>query len=639
MGFSAFGGVCTKKVITMRQKRMLLGGGYYIPTEVWKEDNRIYFEFPFNRPLMDEIKAMEGKRWHPEEKIWSCLDTVRNEFALAYLDRDKEDPYDRFDKAIPVIKTTRPLWTHQHEMLGFIMSRNGCLLAAEQGTGKSLPLIESMERHGFSDNEIWYVSTKAGLEAMKLELEKWESPIQPTMFTFEGLKKPYSGSFKGWTIPKYLILDESSRLKTHNTARSRAAQYVANAIRLHWGDKGYVVECTGTPAPHSPVDWWKQCEIAWPGFIKEGTAKIFQSTMAMMEYVESETGSYPHLVTWWDDKEKCKKCGQIPKTTPCNRPDCNYEPSVNEMERFYERAQGLVLVLKKEDCLDLPDKFYRAIRCTPTDKLKALAKIVLEEKETKIEVLSALRCLSDGHEYCEEIVGEKVCPICKGVGEAENYVTEDDYEDEFESMGEVVTDTCWMCLGDGRVPRTRRTYTELDSPKLDVMSDLLGEHQDVGRIIVYAAYHASIDRIEKLCLSKGWTVLKVDGRGWYGITPSGDKIDKSNMVKTFQQKPGTRSDITQKVAWVAHPQSSGTGLTLTESPTEVFFSNSFSADARLQAEDRAHRPGMDLKKGLTVIDIINLETDSLIFDNLSNKRWLQDLTLGRIKERLELSYE
>ena len=622
-----------------KQEIMLRAGDYYIPTKTWQEGREIFLDFPFNRVLLNEIKAMEGRKYYPEQKIWSILDTPRNEFAMEYLKQDCEDPYNHYDKVLQSVPVTRPLWPHQRVMLDFFATRRSCLLAAEQGTGKSLPLIEFMER---GEGEIWYVSTTAGLEAMRLEFEKWESSLSPKMFTYEGIKKPYSASMDGYDIPRILIGDESSRLKTSTTARSRAFKYVADSMRACWGEECAIILCTGTPAPHSPVDWWMQCEISCPGFLKESTASKFKSTLANIEYRDRDDGGkYPFTLNWWDNESRCSHCGQMPPDAlPCDRADCQYTPSINEIHRFYERASGLVLDMKKEDCLDLPDKHYKTIRCTPTKKLKKLAKELADVKETKIELLSALRCLSDGHQYTEEIVGEKQCPTCKGLGEAENYVVEDDdddyYAEEFEVMAEVEEGICWMCEGSGVVPKIRRSYVEVDSPKLEVVASLLSEQEDVGRIIIYAAYHASIDRIEKLCLSKKWSVMKVDGRGWYGITPSGDRIPKSEMVKTFQQKPWERNEISEQVVWLAHPESSGTGLTLTESPTEVFYSNSFKADDRLQAEDRAHRPGMDLNKGLTVIDIVNLETDALIFDNLANKRWLQDLTMGRIKEKLSL---
>ena len=60
--------------------------------------------------------------------------------------------------------------------------------------------------------------------------------------------------------------------------------------------------------------------------------------------------------------------------------------------------------------------------------------------------------------------------------------------------------------------------------------------------------------------------------------------------------------------------------------------NPFDADDRMQSEDRGHRPGMDLNKGLTIVDLIHLPSDQLVLDNLKKKVKLQSLTLDDISK-------
>ena len=64
-------------------------------------------------------------------------------------------------------------------------------------------------------------------------------------------------------------------------------------------------------------------------------------------------------------------------------------------------------------------------------------------------------------------------------------------------------------------------------------------------------------------------------------------------------------------------------LTLTASPTELFYSNDFNGEARFQAEDRFHRAGMDKNRGATIIDFVHLPSDQLVLDNLQKKKDLQ----------------
>ena len=72
--------------------------------------------------------------------------------------------------------------------------------------------------------------------------------------------------------------------------------------------------------------------------------------------------------------------------------------------------------------------------------------------------------------------------------------------------------------------------------KLKMLSDIIDDHSDVGRLVIYAGFHGSIDRIRDLCLSKLWTVFIVDGRGWRAHTPSGDTIDPSKFIDYFQNQ-------------------------------------------------------------------------------------------------------
>lgn len=622
-------------------------GDYYIPVETWEVNGRIFFKFPYSPTLIAEIKALAGRKWHPDEKCWSAPLNERNKFTLSYLTKGEPNPFERYDRIIEPVDTERGLWPHQKEMLEFMLTRRYCIVAGEQGVGKSLSLIELMERSGAELDDIFYVSTRAGLRAMREELKKWGSNLCPKMLTFEGLKKEVSNWTEGRKPPKILIGDESSRLKNHDSDRSKKFQMLADAIREYWGEKGFVVETTGTPAPKSPVDWWMQAEIACPGFLREGHPSALKSRLALIEYTENDAGqSFPKVVTWWDNEAKCKTCGTIDKEQ-CGRLECTYAPSINEVLLLSERLEGLTLVKKKKDVLKhLPDKHYNEVFCTPSEEMLEAARLIKSFSVSPIQALTHLRTLSDGFRYSEEETGEhKTCPLCNGTGKREDAVLpepeeweeldDEDVYKEFdpyalELPGVVEESNCYRCNGTGKVAVIKKVYTSFDCPKYDALEEILEDQEEQGRIIIYAAFHASLDRIKEVCLKNRWAVFQVDGRGWKGITPSGDEIAESQLVALFQDK----ERLIDRIAWVAHPESSGTGLTLTEANTEVFFSNTFKGEDRMQAEDRAHREGMDLNKGLTVIDLMHLPTDKLIRDNVVFKKGLQNMTMGIIGEVL-----
>ena len=82
-------------------------------------------------------------------------------------------------------------------------------------------------------------------------------------------------------------------------------------VRDEYGFEGYVIEMSGTPSPKTPLDWWRQCEIAWPGFLKEGSHKAMEARLAILRKETFEAGTFNKRVGWLDDERKCKHCGQF----------------------------------------------------------------------------------------------------------------------------------------------------------------------------------------------------------------------------------------------------------------------------------------------------------------------------------------
>ena len=94
------------------------------------------------------------------------------------------------------------------------------------------------------------------------------------------------------------IFDESSKLKTPTSQRSKAAQRFADMIRAEHGFDGYVILMSGTPSPKSPIDWWSQAEIAWPGFLREGSVKALEQRLAFMADKQFDAGVFKKRIGW-----------------------------------------------------------------------------------------------------------------------------------------------------------------------------------------------------------------------------------------------------------------------------------------------------------------------------------------------------
>lgn len=624
------------KLITETKKGTLLK----VPATIERDGSRIYFlKSPF--ALKNEIKSMKGSRWHgfiegDERKIWSVEDCCRNNFQLEFMQGG--NPYVNWDQPLRNFGYSRSLFEHQKFMADNGLTYHYQIWAAEMGVGKTLAAIELMEKSGVTD--WWWVAPKSGLAAVEREFVKWGLRVQPNLMTYDRLRIEIERWEKGRPAPIGVIFDESSRLKTWNAKRTRAAAHLADAIRREHGWDGYCILMSGTPSPKSPVDWWAQCEIAYPGFIKEGSEKAFEWRLAIFQKQMTDAGEFWKRKTWRDDERKCDICGEF-ADHECHimdedavlfgGGDGNHEwvKSKNEVAYLHERLKGLVVTLKKKDCLDIPDKIYREIKLDPTSTIKRVAKALAKSAVSAIQGLTWLRELSDGFQYRETQDEEKPlksCPICKGKGECEGWTTNPEEPDEPVK----VWGLCEACDGEGTVPNMVRETKEIKTPKDQAVRDLLEENEDQGRIVIFAGFQGSIDRIVKICHRQQWDVVKVDGRGWKVLLASGEKTP--HKTKPLDYWADMKNE---RVAFVAHPASGGMGLTLTEARMAVFYSNDFMPESRSQAEDRIHRPGIDENKGATIVDLFHLGTDRKVLGVLKDNRRLEQMTLGEFQEMLD----
>lgn len=592
-------------------------GRRYVNVDLSEDDNRIYLKFKFNRTLINEIKAMAGARWHPDDKMWSVLNNTRNRFNLEYL--QGRNPYERWDAPLLVVNPERPVYDVQRDMISHGLTRRECIIAAEMGLGKTLAAIEIMERSG--KGYWWFVAPKNTLTAIDIELRNWGAKVRPTLMTYERMVK----TVENWTddapAPEGIVFDEAQYLKNPKAKRTQFAMHITESMRQDHQDP-YVILMSGTPAPKSPLDWWTLCEIACPGFLKEGDYFKFKKTLAVVVERESLAGGiYPHIVSWRSSDKVCNKCGELDTHSIHSEIELatgaghSFEPSVNEVSRLYSRMKGLVLVKFKKDSLDLPEKVYKRIVLEPSRSVLNAARLIEKTGGSAANVLVLLRELSDGFQYVEEEDGFQVCPGCHGTGK--QIIVEPDDDPGVET---VPSEVCAKCNGELRVPKLRRTYKRIPSPKTDALREQLEMHEDIGRLVTYCGFQASVDLCVEIGREMGWNIIQIDGRGV--------KSDYDRPLEVFQ------SDCEDRILFVGHPGSGGTGLTLTKSPTIVYYSNSFNAAERMQSEDRIHRIGMDSNRGATIIDFIHLPTDQLVLDNLKIKRDLQSVSMGELAEAL-----
>jgi SNF2 family DNA or RNA helicase len=606
-------------------------------SEIIEQGARLYLKFPFSRKIITEVKAMEGAKWHgydaQPKKIWSVANTERNKFQLAFL--QGLNPYSKYDKPPVDILSERPLYHHQRDMISLGLNTHACIFAADMRTGKSLAAIEIIEKSGVTKSEdVLWVGPKSALFGVHCEFIKWKAKIIPKFVTYESLKKEVINWPSGKKAPRILILDEAQRVKNPTAQRSQAVMAMANGVRQDWGDQSIVILMSGSPAPKDPGDWWHLCEVACPGFLREGTLAKFRKRLAIIDQVESISGgSYPKLVTWLDDERKCAICGQFAEH-PKHQSELsaalfeqsgghNFVASTNEVAKLYRRMKGLVYVCFRKDVLDLPEKIYQKRKLIPSQPTLNAARLIVAKAARTIEALTLLRELSDGFQYRNIEIGTRPCTLCGGTGKRQ-------LSDNLSTSDEPLIVDCPT-----EEPIIERQTIKVVCPKDDAIREYLDEHLDVGRIVIYAGFTASIEKLLEICKEQEWGYIRADGQMWQGWYPQKGILPYkgAELLDIFK----SRKDLYPKLAFIGQPGAAGVGIDLSASPTEIFYSNTFKAEDRIQSEARCEGPDMDKNRGCTIIDLVHLSTDEYVLENLQAKKDLQVMTLGELKQCLDKS--
>lgn len=635
-------------------------------TIVYKSGRIFFFKSPF--ALKDEIKAMKGSRWHgydeepptingkPTPKIWSIEDCQRNRFQLAFLTGD--DVYEWFDRDLvehdfgPVYKdgVLKEYMVQQLDMANAGLTYHYQIFGAEMGTGKTLAAMMVIIKSGVKT--VWWVGPRTSLPNMRREFKAFGFDFSKQTIewmTYEEMTRRMDEWKPGDELPQFAVFDESSRLKGATSQRRNGAQKLADLIRETFSFDGFVIEMSGTPSPKSPLDWWAQSEIAWPGFLKEGSPKQLETRLAFMSDREYDAGVFKKRDGWKDDEHKCNVCGEHELEGP-HELDGDTDPedyhqfvkSVNEVALMYDRLKGLVRIWHKKDCLQLPDKRYRRVICKPTSSVLRVASALMQAAPNTITGLTWLRELSDGFQYKDVKDGTTNCPHCpESCGEVEEWFDKDDAERAYAAIDLLDAETlarlekrkvdCPRCHGKKVVDKIIRITKEVPCPKEKALKRDLETCEETGRVVIFAGFTGSVDRIANICRKEGWAVVRCDGRGWE-VT-----VIENNEIKTItcdgEEALAYWANLNQnmRVAFVAHPESGGMSLTLVEARMCIFWSNSFKPEYRAQAEDRIHRKGMDENLGCEIVDYVHLPTDMRVIEVIQANRKLELMTMGEFQ--------
>ena len=462
-------------------------------------------------------------------------------------------------------------YAHQREAFVLSAEKKVYALLMDMGTGKTKVCLDTIG-HLFEKQEIdfsiivapkgvianWLGEIETHLpERIEREVVLWKPALTKKFReTLKELSTPSPGkmkfllmnvesfsSKKGVGVAEYFIknfkvfmaVDESTTIKNRQAKRTKSISKLGLGAR-------YRRILTGSPVTRSPLDLYSQMNFLDEDILGFNSFYAFQGRFAVIQRRTMGAHSFNHIVGF------------------------------RRLDELTEALDKHSFRVRKDDCLDLPDKVYmrREVELTKEQKKAyeqmknfALARLQSGELSTTQNVLTQLLRL------------QQIC--------------------------------CGNLTDDAGV------IHPLPSNRIDALLDICDEIQ--GKALIWATWTRDIRSIAE-ALRDRFSVQAV--ATLHGETPDSER---QKVVESFQDRQSELRFI------VGHPKTGGYGLTLTAATTVIYYSNSYDLELRIQSEDRAHRIGQTNK--VTYIDLISPKTvDEKIVRALRNKINIADTILG-----------
>lgn len=366
-----------------------------------------------------------------------------------------------------------------------------------------------------------------------------------------------------------IIADESTRIKTPSAKRTKQAIELAETAENR-------MVLSGQPITKNVLDLYSQCE-----FLAPGEALLGYDTFAAFAKRYSE---------------KDKHSG---KFIPRN------------VEELKERIARFAFIVKKKECLDLPDKIYEP------EIVEMVGEQLTQYRNMRDELIAQLTddtliggkgVVSVKHVIVRML---RLAQITSGFLPVPMQAKFEGDANDFDALLEFQ-----MEEADRKERGEKPEYQIVEftpNPKLERCVEIVDETVDLNdagqKIIIWARFKHDIKAI-----AREITKLDIPCVTLFGSTKH---WEREAAIDAFNTNDGVR-------VFIGQPQSGGIGIDLLGSercPTglEIFYSNDFNLESRGQAEDRAHRMGMH--RPVTIVDLLcKGSIDEIMLDRLMEKR-------------------
>jgi SNF2 family DNA or RNA helicase len=417
---------------------------------------------------------------------------------------------------------------------------NGVLIVAPKGVYRNwydTEIPKHLPEHIVYRMAIWAASPRKAEQRALDELFTVTEDLKILVMNVEAFS-----TAKGTAFAKRFLLvhdammaiDESTTIKTPGSTRSKNTEKVGRGARFRR-------IMTGSPVTKSPMDLYQQCAFLSDGCLNVSSYYVFQARYAVTVERQLNTHSFKQIVGY------------------------------RRLDELKEKLDRFAFRVKKEECLDLPDKLYVKREVDLTDE--------------QVKAYNEMKTMA-------------LAQIGGGLVSTVNALT------QIMRMHQIIC---------GHVKMDDGVVMELPNNRIKELLNIVEETD--GKIIIWATYRHDIEAI-KIALAKDYGMNSIGT--YYGDT---DGDERKRVLEEFQ-KPDSEMRF-----FVGNPSTGGYGLTLTAASTMVYYSNSFDLEKRLQSEDRAHRIGQT--KNVTYIDLISPGTvDEKIVKALRDKIDIATQVLG-----------
>lgn len=491
-----------------------------------------------------ETVARMGFTWDEDLKVWKGSDRAAYRLLEFVDDKDKAELLRTFNIGRPFCSDIRypsgrgftPFF-HQIEGARWVLSRRASYIGYEAGLGKTL--IASLCLNTAPGPAVivcpsflklnWEDELEKGLidyhyvQILKKESDHFD-PKADIYVIPDSLLHVHAFRSRLFALNRtfrYLFIDEAHRYKSADAKRTQSL-LGKQSVKLGKGKTAQYVKWTGL---HKMAD--HVCALS-------GTPMPNGRPMELYPLISRHA---PHAVNFFDPHRfGVRYCGGFESDW-----GWDYTGATNLEELHHVLSRNYMIVRRKRDCLDMPEKLPPKILFIDDDRGVHAQDEMRLLKTFKITQLIAMEAARS---------------------DAFRQRVEDALEDN-PDMG-----------GFGFISELRKmTGVSKINASVKVIKELL---EDRDKIVVFVWHTEVADRLEEALNSYG--VVKITGKV---------NVDKRHaLVKKFQ------TDSKVRVA-VLNIQAGGVGITLTKSSLVVFVERSWRPDDNSQAFDRIDRIGQE----------------------------------------------